>query len=170
MSSVTKVYQNPSLWSCSDARAAQPCWPRLNRAHGTPTQVSLPPCKRLKKTTTWRNSKRRHGTKMPSRILVQQNRAVLNPPPESLFNLDENRSIKTIHLRNKNRLAPAKGGSPPPQKKSNNEVVEVASSDEDSASSSSDEGLRSAATDGDENLPSSTVEDKGMAPATANDG
>ncbi len=77
---MTRVYQNPSLWSCSDARAAQPCWPRWNRAHGTPTQVSLPPCKRLKKTTTWRNSKRRHGTKMPSRILVRQNRGVLNPP------------------------------------------------------------------------------------------
>ncbi len=94
----------------------------------------------------------------------------LKPPPESLFNLDEDRSVKTIHLRNKNRLAPAASGTPPPQKKSNNEVLEMMSSDEDSASSSSDEGLRSAATNGDKNLPSSSFEDNGMAPAAANGG
>jgi hypothetical protein len=41
----------------------------------------------------------------------------LKPPPESLFNLEEDRSVKTIHLRNKNWLAPATGGSTPPQKK-----------------------------------------------------
>ncbi len=94
----------------------------------------------------------------------------LKPPPESLFNLNKDRSIKTIHLRNENRLAPAASGKPPPQKKSNNEVVEMTSSDEDSASSSSDEGSRSAATDGDKNLPSSSVDDNGMAPAVANGG
>jgi hypothetical protein len=94
----------------------------------------------------------------------------LKPPPESLFNLDEDRSVNTIHLRNKNRPAPAAGGSPPPQKQSNNEVVEVASSDEDSASSSSDDGSRSAATDGDEKHPSSSVEDDGMTPGAANGG
>jgi hypothetical protein len=94
----------------------------------------------------------------------------LKTPPESLFNLNEDRSVKTIHLCNKNWLAPAAGGTPPPQKKSNNKVVEMTSSDEDSASSSSDEGSRSAATDGDKNLPSSSVEDNGMAPATANGG
>jgi hypothetical protein len=94
----------------------------------------------------------------------------LKPPPVSLFNLDEDRSVKTIHLRNKNRLTPAAGGSTPPQKKSNNKIVEVASSDEDSASSSSDEGSRSAATNGDKNLPSSSVEDNGMAPYATNGG
>ncbi len=105
---------------------------------------------------------------MPSRILVRQNRRVLNPRPESLFNLDKDRFVKTIHLRTKNWLAPAAGGLTPPQKKSNNEVSEVASSDEDSASSSSDEGSCSAATDGDKNLPSSSVEDIGMAPDATN--
>jgi hypothetical protein len=94
----------------------------------------------------------------------------LKPPPESLFNLDEDRSIKTIHLCNDNRLAPAADGLPPPQKKSNSEVVNLASSDEDSASSSSEEGSSSAATKGDFYDPSSSVEDNGLAPAAADGG
>jgi hypothetical protein len=106
---------------------------------------------------------------MPLKILVRRSRAVLNPPPESLFNLDKDRSIKTIHLCNDNWLAPAMGGLPPPQKRLNSEVVNLASSDEDSASSSSEEGSRSAATDEDfYDPPSSNVEDNGLAPATAN--
>ena len=105
---------------------------------------------------------------MPSKILGRRKKGGLKPPPESLFNLDEDRSVKTIHLRNENWPAPAAGGSPPPQKQSNNEVVEVASSDEDSASSSSDDGSRSAATDGDEKHPSSSVEDNGMTPGATN--
>jgi len=94
----------------------------------------------------------------------------LKPPPESLFNLDKDRSIKTIHLRNNNRLAPAADGLPPPQKKSNSEVVNLVSTDEDSASSSSEEGLCSAATDGDFYDPSSSVEDNSLAPAVADGG
>jgi hypothetical protein len=94
----------------------------------------------------------------------------LKPPPESLFNLDKDRSVKTIHLRNDNWLAPATGGLPPPQKKSNSKVVNLVSSDEDSASSSSEEGLRSAATNGDFYDPSSSVEDNGLALATADGG
>ncbi len=37
----------------------------------------------------------------------------LKPPPESLFNLDEDRSIKTIHLHNDNWLLSTGGSSPP---------------------------------------------------------
>jgi hypothetical protein len=93
----------------------------------------------------------------------------LKPPPESLFNLNEDRSIKTIHLRNDNRLLSA-GGSSPPRQKLNTEVVELASFDEESASSSSDEGSRSAAANGDEVLPSSSAEENGQAPGAANGG
>jgi hypothetical protein len=93
----------------------------------------------------------------------------LKPPPESLFNRDEDCSIKTIHLRNDNRLLSA-GGSSPPRQKSNTKVIELASSDEESASSSSDKGSRSAATDGDEVLPSSSAEDNGQAPGAADGG
>jgi hypothetical protein len=91
------------------------------------------------------------------------------PPPESLFNLDKDCSIKTIHLHNDNRL-PSAGGTPPPQKKSNTEVVKLANSDEDSASSSIDEGLRSAATNADEYAPSSSAEDNSQAPAATDGG
>ena len=58
----------------------------------------------------------------------------LAPPPEAIYNLDEDRSIKTIHNRNANRLTSV--GSTPPRKKGS-EIVDMASSDEDSASSSS---------------------------------
>jgi hypothetical protein len=93
----------------------------------------------------------------------------LKPPPEALFNLDGDRSVKTIHHRNENRPAPAAGGSTPPRK-DKNEVVNMASSDEESASSSSDEGSRSCAAEGDGNLPSSSVEDNGKAPGAADGG
>jgi hypothetical protein len=89
------------------------------------------------------------------------------PPPESLFNLDEDCSIKTIHLRNDNWL-PSTGGSPLPQKKSNTETVKPTSSDEDYASSSSDKGLRSAAANRDEYAPTSSIEDIGQAPVATN--
>jgi hypothetical protein len=75
------------------------------------------------------------------------------PPPELLFNLDEDRSIKTIHLSNEARLSLKEGGSQPLQKKSIDEVIQPTSSDEESASSSSDEGSRSAAADGVEYIP-----------------
>jgi hypothetical protein len=56
------------------------------------------------------------------------------PPPELLFNLDEDRSIKTIHLRNEARLSLKEGGSQPLQKKLIDKVVQPMSSDEESAS------------------------------------
>ena len=64
----------------------------------------------------------------------------LTPPPESLFNLDKDRSIKTIHDRNLNR--PSAAGTPP--WKNVSETVDMTFSDEDSTPSSSDEGPRKA--------------------------
>jgi hypothetical protein len=92
------------------------------------------------------------------------------PPPESLFNLDEDRSIKTIHHRNENQPILASGISPP-RKRSNNEVVDATNSDEDSASPSSDDSSYSAAADGDEeDLPASSAEANGQAPGTTDGG
>jgi hypothetical protein len=91
-----------------------------------------------------------------------------NPPPELLFNLDEDRSIKTIHLRNEARLSLKEGGSQPLQKKLIDKVVQPMSSDEESASSSRNEGLRSAAANGVEYSPSSSAEDNGQAPDATN--
>ena len=79
-------------------------------------------------------------------------------PPESLFNLDEDRSIKTIHQRNEINLPPWSNGSQPAQKKSASEIVQLTSSDEDSASSSSIDGLHSTATKGVEISPPSSAE------------
>ena len=92
------------------------------------------------------------------------------PPPESLFNLDKDRSIRTIHLRNDDRLPPTAGEPHPLQKKPTNEVVNLTNSDEESASSSSDDESRSAATKGDEYSPSSSAEENGQAPDATNGG
>jgi hypothetical protein len=89
-------------------------------------------------------------------------RKPLAPPPESLFNLDEDRSVKTIHDRNMNRL-PSAGHTPP---RKTNEIVQVASSDEDSASSSSEYGSRNATADGDDDAPVSSDEANGEQGAT----
>ncbi|KAL3799667.1 hypothetical protein ACHAW5_009172, partial [Stephanodiscus triporus] len=69
----------------------------------------------------------------------------LAPPPEALFNIDEDRSIKTIHNRN-----------------GNGNVVWTLS-DEDSASLSLDEGS-------DNNVLASSAEVNGMAPDAADGG
>jgi hypothetical protein len=81
------------------------------------------------------------------------------PPPETLFNLDKDRSIKTIHNCNEKQLPSA--GSPAPPKKSNPEVIRLTDSDEDPASSSGDDRLRSAATDGDDDAPAPSDGDLG---------
>jgi hypothetical protein len=86
------------------------------------------------------------------------------PPPETLFNLDEDHSVKTTHLRHENCPPPAR--STPPRK-SGNEIVNMTNSkDEHSISSSCDEGLRVAATNWVEEGPSSSDGDNGMAPST----
>ena len=54
----------------------------------------------------------------------------LAPPPKSLFNLDKDRSIKTIHDRNLNR--PSAAGTPP--RKNVSETVDMRFWDEDSVS------------------------------------
>jgi hypothetical protein len=92
------------------------------------------------------------------------------PPPESLFYLDEDRSIKTIHLCNDNQLPPSVGEPHPHQKKRTDKVVHLMNSDEESASSSSDDGSRSAAAKGDKYSPSSSAEENSQAPDATNGG
>ncbi len=89
-------------------------------------------------------------------------------PPETLFNLDEDRSIKTIHNRNEKQLPSA--GSPAPPKKLNPKVVRLTDSDEDPTSSSGDDGSRSAATNGDDDAPAPSDGDLGRAPDAADGG
>jgi hypothetical protein len=92
------------------------------------------------------------------------------PPPKALFNLDSNRSVKTIH---ECHIAKATTGSPPPQQKGkkNEAAIEVDSSDaEDSASLSSNAGPRDQIAEGvDETSPTSSAED-GQDESVANDG
>ena len=64
-------------------------------------------------------------------------KSVPKPPPESMFNLDKDRSIKTIHQRNKGKAIPRVDNSQSAQNMSTNEIVRLTSSDEESASSSS---------------------------------
>ena len=90
------------------------------------------------------------------------------PPPESMFNLDEDRSIKTIHHRNEANLLTR--GNQPVSKKAASETVQLTSSDEESASSSSTDRSRSDATDGVEYSPTSSAEDIGVAPGATNGG
>ncbi len=91
------------------------------------------------------------------------------PPPKTLFNLEEDRSIKTVHHRHEEQQAATTAGTTPPRK-GNNKIVVVASSDEDSASLSSQD--RPGATDavGDEASPTSSAEDDGNAVGAADGG
>jgi hypothetical protein len=61
-------------------------------------------------------------------------RSKFKPPPESLFNLDEDRSITTIHHRNEVCSSLEAGGPRPSQGKLTGEVVHLTNSDEESAS------------------------------------
>jgi hypothetical protein len=92
------------------------------------------------------------------------------PPPESLFHLDEDCLIKTIHLRNDTRLPSTAGEPHPLQKKSTSEVVHLNNPDEESASLSSDDGSQSAAAKGDEYSPSTSAEENCPAPDVTNGG
>ncbi len=90
------------------------------------------------------------------------------PPLETLFNLDEDHSVKTIHHRHEN-CQPLAGSTPP--RKLGNEIVNMTNSeDEGSTSSSCDEGSRAAATKGGEVGPSPSAGDNGMAPGTTGGG
>ena len=79
----------------------------------------------------------------------------LAPPLETLYNLDEDRSIETIHMRNELRQ-PSTGSTPP--RKNGSEIIDKTRSDEDSASSSSTEGLGDASADREESSPASGEE------------
>ena len=87
----------------------------------------------------------------------------LAPPPETLYNLDEDRSIKTIHMRNEIRQ-PSAGSTPP--RNNGSKIVDTTRSDEDSASSSSAKGPRYASADGEESSPASGEEVHGKLSAT----
>jgi hypothetical protein len=90
------------------------------------------------------------------------------PLPKTLFDLDGEHLVKTIHQCNE-KSQPSTG-STPPARKTGTGIVNLMASDEDSTSSSSDEGSRSAASDGDANSPSSSDEDNGQAPGATNGG
>jgi hypothetical protein len=80
-------------------------------------------------------------------------------PLETLFDLDGERLIKTIHERHMHRTTTTTG-SPPP-KKGTRELVDMADSDdEDSASSSNDEGSHEHSNQGvDGSSPASSAEE-----------
>jgi hypothetical protein len=88
-----------------------------------------------------------------------------DPPPKALLNLDEDRSIKTIHLRNEQRL-PSIGMTSPPRN-TGNRIVNLTTSDGDSTSSSSDKGSRSNAANEDDDVPASSDEVNGPVPSAA---
>ena len=96
------------------------------------------------------------------------------PPPETLFNLDGDRSIKTIHHRNEEKPNEGAGSTPPRKGKGNVEVVDNSSeeeSDGDSESSSENqERPRAAATVRGEASPTSSDEEDGEAPGAADGG
>ncbi len=88
------------------------------------------------------------------------------PPPEALFDLDGDCSIKTIHQCNK--AQPSNAGTTPPKKGKNKELIDISSeeeSDKESAPSLGRQGrLRAAAAVGEEESPASSDEDDGQAP------
>jgi hypothetical protein len=91
------------------------------------------------------------------------------PPPKILFNLEEDRSVKTVHHHHNVQQAATLAGNTPPRK-GKGKVVEVASSDEDSASLSSPVRPRTKDAVGDEDSPTSSEEDDGNAVGAADGG
>ena len=91
------------------------------------------------------------------------------PPPKSLFNLEEDWSVKTVHHRHEVEQEATTAGNTPPWK-GKNEIVELASSDEDSVSLSSQDGPCVADAVGDGDSPISSAEDDGNAVGTADGG
>ncbi len=87
-------------------------------------------------------------------------------PPETLFILEEDRSVKTAHHCHKKAATTAA----PPPRKGKGKVVNVASSDEQSTSSSSQVRPRTIAAIGDEDSSTSSNEDDGNALGVADGG
>ena len=94
------------------------------------------------------------------------------PPPETLFNLDGERSIKTIHQRNK--AQPSNMGSTPPKKGKDEDLINISSeeeSDKESTPSPGKQGrLRTAATVREDESLTSRDEVDGQAPGAADGG
>ncbi len=90
------------------------------------------------------------------------------PPPEALFNLDEDCSTKTIHLRNEQ--CPLSTGMTSPPRNTGNRIVNLTTSDGDYTSSSSDKGSRSDAANENDDIPASSDEVNGPAPSVAGGG
>jgi len=88
------------------------------------------------------------------------------PLPETLFNLEDDRSVKTVHYRHEEQQAATTAGNTPPRK-GKNEITDLVSSDWDSASSSSQDRPRAADAIGDEDSPTSSAEDDGNAVGAA---
>jgi hypothetical protein len=76
------------------------------------------------------------------------------PPPETLFNLNKDWSMKTVHCRHEQAAATPMGNTPP--WKGKGKVVNVTNSSEESASSSSKERPRTTAVVEDKDFPTSS--------------
>jgi hypothetical protein len=100
---------------------------------------------------------------------LSENQKKPAPLPKTLFNLKEDRSIKTVHPRHDEQQAVTLAGNTPPRK-GKGEVVKMASSDEDFASLSSPVRPRTKDAVGDEDSPTSSEEDDGNAVGAANGG
>jgi hypothetical protein len=91
------------------------------------------------------------------------------PPPETIFDLDEDRSIKTIHHRNKEQ--PNNVGSITPKKGKEKDVIDVSSEEESDGESTSPPGKQerpgAAATVGGDKPPTSSDEVDGKASGAA---
>ncbi len=88
------------------------------------------------------------------------------PPPETLFDLDGDHSIKTIHQCNK--AQPSNAGRTPPKKKKGKELIDVSSEEESSKESApllENQGRPcTAATIGEKEYPTSSDEVDRQAP------
>ncbi len=94
------------------------------------------------------------------------------PPPETMFDLNGDRSIKTIHHCNEEQ--PSDAGSTPPKKGKEKEMIDVSSEEELDGESASPPGkqerLLAAATVGGDKPPTSSDEVDGKASGAANGG
>jgi hypothetical protein len=94
------------------------------------------------------------------------------PPPEALFDLDGEPSIKTIHQHNK--AQPSDAGTTPPKKGKNKELIDISSEEASDKESAPSLGIRgrscAAAAIGEEESPASSDEDDGQAPGAADGG
>jgi hypothetical protein len=89
------------------------------------------------------------------------------PPPKTLFNRKDERSVKTVHHHHE-QAATTMGSTPP--WKGKGEVVKMASSDEEFTSSSSQDRPRTAAAIEEKDFPTSSDEGNGEALGAANGG